>query len=559
MLAGLMLSKLRRRLLDSQAALRAVFRNADLRRVEGAWAASNIAVWAYSVAAGVYAYQQGGVTAVGVVSAIRLACAGLTSPFVSLLADRYPRKLILVGSDLFRGGALAAAALAVELSSPSIVVYALTVVVMVATSAFRPAHAALVPSLADGPEELTAANVAGSTIQSLGIFLGPALGGLLLAVSGIAAVFFVTAGAFAWSAFLVVRIARGERAADREAAPRGVLRDVVGGFEVVLRDSRVRLVIGLVSAQTIVSGALNVLIVAMALDLLDLGRSGVGFLSAAVGVGGFVGALGLLAQTRNLGMTLGVGVLLWGAPIAVIGIWPSTVAALLLLGVVGFGNSLVDVPALTLLQRTVPNEVLARVFGVLQTAILATVALGAGVTPVVIHAAGLRAALIVAGAFLPAVTALFWRQLRALDASAEEPRRRLDLLESIPLFAPLSVTTLETLAANLIPLTLPAGTPVVREGETGDRFYIVESGRLEATQEGRHLRDLVNGDFFGEIALLRDVPRTASVTAMSEARLLALERDEFVAVVTGHPESMEAAEAAIATRLGSLRPSMATP
>jgi MFS family permease len=561
MLAGLMLANLRRRLRESYSALSGVFTNPDLRRAEGAWAASNIGGWAYGVAAGVYAYEQGGATAVGVVSAVRLGLTASTAPFLSLLADRFRRKAVMVGSNLVRAGALGGAAIAVHLSAPSIVVYALTVVVMISNSSFRPAHAALVPSLADKPEELTAANVAGSTIESVGIFLGPALGGLLLAAEGVALVFIVTAGAFLWSAYLVLRIGRAEpekASGDGEAAS-GVLRGVVTGFETVVRDTRVRLVVGLVFVQTIVSGALNVLIVASAIELLDMGRSGVGYLNSAVGVGGLIGALALLAQTRRLGRTLGFGVVLWGAPIALIGIWPNAAAALLLLGVVGFGNSLVDVPAFTLLQRSTPNEVLARVFGVMETAILSGVAIGAALTPLVIHVAGLRGALIVTGAFLPAVTLLLWRQVRSLDAATAEPRRALDLLETIPLFAPLSGSTLEAIAANLVPLTVAAGSPVVREGDTGDRFYVVESGRLEATQDGRHLRDLTDGDFFGEIALLRDVARTATVTAASEVRLLALDRDEFVAVVTGHPDSNAAADAAIATRLASLRPSVATP
>jgi MFS family permease len=556
MLRRSVLAKVAKRLGDSLAAISAVFRNKDLRRIEGAWAASNIGAWAYSVAAGVYAYQQGGATAVGVVAAIRMLATALTAPFLSLLADRHSRKLVMIGSDLVRGLALGAAAFAVWRSAPSIVVYALTVAVMVATSAFRPAHAALVPALAQTPEELTAANVAGSTIESVAIFLGPALGGLLLAGAGVAVVFLVTAGAFAWSALLVVRIARDEPGLATDTGARNVFRDAIGGFETVFRDSRVRLVVALVSTQTLVAGALNVLIVAIALDLLDLGRSGVGFLNAATGIGGLLGAIALLAQTRKLGITLGVGVLLWGAPIAMIGIWPNRVAVFMLLGVVGLGNSLVDVPAFTLLQRATPNEVLARVFGVLETAVLLSVALGAAITPVLIHFAGLRGALIVTGAFLPVVTALIWPQLRALDASAPEPRRELALLEAIPLFGPLSNATRETIAANLVPLALPAGSAVVREDETGDRFYIVESGRLEATQAGQHLSDLAEGDYFGEIALLRDVPRTATVTASSDVKLLALDRDEFVAVVTGHPESREAAEAAIATRLGSLRPSL---
>jgi MFS family permease len=549
----------RRRLADSFTALSAVFRNGDLRRIEGAWAASNLGVWAYAVAAGVYAFEQGGATAVGVVSAIRVASTALTTPFLSLLADRLPRKAVLIGSDAIRGAALAAAALAVHLSAPSIVVYALTVVVMVATHSFRPAHAALVPSLVNRAEELTAANVAGSTIESVGVFLGPALGGLLLAVSGIAAVFIATAAAFGWSALLVLRIGGRETARAARPERRGVARGVLGGFETVLGESRVRLVVGLVFAQTLVSGALNVLIVAMALGPLDMGQGGVGFLNAATGIGGLLGALLLLGQTRRLGLTMGIGVLLWGAPIALIGIWPSQLAALLLLGLVGVGNSLVDVPSFTLLQRATPNEVLARVFGVMETAILGGVALGAALTPLLIHAAGLRGTLIVTGAFLPAVTVLVWRQLHALDASTAGPRPEIDLLGRVPLFAPLSSARLETLASNVIRLAYPPGTVVIREGDPGDRFYVVETGRLEASQAGRHLRDLEAGDFFGEIALLRQVPRTATVTATSDVQLAALGRDEFVAVVTGHPASAEAAEAAIVSRLGSLRPSVATP
>src|SRR5919201_952111 len=233
-----MLEKLRRRFFDSRAALSAIFRNPDLRRLEGSWAASTIGVWAYSIAAGVYAFQQGGATAVGVVSAIRLATTGAAAPFLSLLADRFRRRTVMIGASIVRAGALGGAALAVYLSAPAVIVYALTVVVMVATSSFRPAQAALVPSLADRPEELTAANVAGSTVESVGFFLGPALGGLLLAVTGVGTVFLATAGAFAWSAVLVWRIARGEPAHAREEEPVHVLRDLAGGFETALRDRR---------------------------------------------------------------------------------------------------------------------------------------------------------------------------------------------------------------------------------------------------------------------------------------------------------------------------------
>lgn len=555
-----MIERLRHRLGESTKALDAVVRSADLRRVEAAWATFNLANWATTVATAVYAFQHGGATAVGAVAAIRMGSTAIASPLLSVLADRLPRRAVMAGSSAARAGILGATAAAVWADAPRLAVFALTIVAAGAGSVFRPAQAAIVPSLAERPEDLTAANVAGSTIESVGMFAGPALGGLLLAVSGVGAVFAATAAAFACSALLVVRVRREPRRAVRaKAEPRHFAREVAAGFDAIVREPRVRLVVGLVSAQTLVSGALNVLLVAAALELLHMGRGGVGYLNAAIGAGGLLGALALLGSLRRPGLALATGVLLWGSPLVLIGIWPHELAALLLLVAVGIGNSLVDVPSFTLLQRAAPEDVLARVFGAIEAAVLGAIALGAGVAPVLIHLAGLRGALVAVGAFLPVVAALLWQPLVRLEAATPQRRRERELLEAIPLFAPLGSTVLETVAAELVPVAVPAGGIVVREGEPGDRFYVVDAGRLEATQDGRHLRDLADGDFFGEIALLREVPRTATVTAASPSRLLALERDEFVAAVTGHPDSRRAAEAAIATRLGSLRPSVASP
>jgi len=316
--------------------------------------------------------------------------------------------------------------------------------------------------------------------------------------------------------------------------------------------------VGLRPAQTLVAGALNVLIVVSALRLLELGEEGVGFLNSAVGIGGLVGALVSAALIgRRLTSNFLVGILLWGLPIALIGLFPEPVPALLFLALVGLGNTLVDVSAFTLLQRTVPDEVLARVFGAVQGLWVGTIGIGAIVAPVLIAALGIRGALIVTGAFLPILATLLRRRLSPLD-EVPVPVRELQLLRGIEIFKPLPPPVLESLAQALSPVRVEAGREVFREGEMGDRFYIVADGEVEIVQDGQVVNLTGPGGFFGEISLLRDVPRTATVRARTEVELRALERDEFIAAVTGHAASAEAADSVVATRLSSLRPGLAS-
>jgi MFS family permease len=549
-----------RRLLDqvaeSSRAFREVFRNQGLRRIELAWAGSIIGTWAYGIAVVVYAFEQGGATAVGVVGLLRWIAAAIASPFAALLGDRYDRRLVMVLSDLVRAALIGVAALAVFVDAPPVIVYAIAGLVGVAATAFRPAEAALIPSLARTPEELTAANVTASTIESVGIFGGPALGGLLLAVSGPGLVFLVTAGTVLWSAFMVMGIrpvAEAEEKVGVEAV--SILDELLAGFRTIAGQRRLRLLVGLFSAQTFVDGMLNVLIVVIALDLLDTGNSGVGFLNSAVGIGGLLGALAaaaLVGRGRQAA-DFGVGIFIWGVPIALVAVWPNQAFVLVLLAVVGIGNTLVDVSGMTLLQRSAPEDVLARVFGVLESLLLLTVGLGALVAPLLLNWLGTRGALIVAGCLLPLVVIPAWPRLNAIDRAAEIPVERLDLLRANPIFAPLPAPTLEQLADALDDVQIAAGQEVIRQGEPGDHFYLVKDGTLEVYVDGRKVQALGPGESFGEIALLRNVPRTATVKAQSDAALYALERRDFLGAVTGFAPSLSAAEAVIGMRLGPAR------
>jgi MFS family permease len=539
-------------LAESGRAFQDVFRNPALRRLQLAWAASILGTWAYGIAVVVYAYEQGGARAVGLVGLARWLAAAVASPFAALLGDRYDRRWVMVASNLARAGLIGGAALAAYSGAPPIVVYVLAALVGVAATAFRPAQAALTPTLARTPEELTAANVTASTIESVGIFGGPAIGGLLLAATGAGTVFAVTAGALLWSAFLLVGVRPVTDAETPQRQVESIREELLAGFRTIGRDKRLRVLVGLFSAQTFVDGMLNVLIVVIALKLLDTGDAGVGFLNSAVGVGGLVGAMAAAALVgrKRLAADFGLGIFIWGVPIALLAAWPNQVSALVLLGVVGIGNTIVDVSGMTLLQRSAPDEVLARVFGVLESLLLLTVGLGALVAPLLLDVLGTRGALVAAGALLPVLVLPAWRTLAAIDRAARIPTEQLELLRSNAIFAPLPPTTLEQLADALEERRVSAGEEVVRQGDHGDRFYLVGEGKLEVIIDGRPARRLGPRDSFGEIALLRDVPRTATVRAGTDALLYALERSEFLSAVTGFGPSLSAAEGVIGMRLG---------
>jgi MFS family permease len=553
-----MMGGMRERLTESAFAFGAVFRNPDLRRIELALAGSVTGEWAYAIALAVYAFDRGGAAAVGLVGLIRFLPAAVSAPFAAVLGDRFRRGSVMVASDVLRALAMAAAAVAALGGAPAGVIYALAGFVSVVSTAFRPAQAALLPSLARTPEDLTAANVASTTIESVGSFVGPAVGGLLLAASSPGVVFAGTAATFAWSALLVLAVAEPP-AGDRGRGP-GLRAEALAGFRTIAVEARLRLVVALYGAQTLVAGALNVLIVVAALDLLDLGKSGPGFLNSAVGVGGLAGAVVALALVgrRRLATDFGIGLLLWGVPIALIGVWPHEAPALALLAVLGVGNTLVDVAALTLLQRAAPDEVLARVFGVIESLLVGALGLGAILAPVLVSVFGIRGAFIATGALLPVLTVFAWPRLVRIDSEVTMPEQELALLRRLPMFAPLPASTLEHLARSLRPLRADAGEEIVREGALGDRFFVLSSGEVDVSVAGRPTAKLAAGDYFGEIALLREVPRTATVVARTDVELFSLDRDEFVAAVTGHPESREAADAVIGARLGSLRAGIAS-
>jgi len=537
---------------ESLSAFRSVLANPRLRRLQLAWAGSNVGAWAYTVAISVYAFQQDGAFAVGAVALVRWLLAALVAPFAGLLGDRFSRVRVMIISDLSRVALLTAMAALVALDAPPLLVYALSIAATLAATPFRPAQAALVPSLAATPEELTASNVTASSIEASGVFVGPALGGLVVAAAGVEAAFVFTAALFLWSAAFVARVGGDERPEESEAAE-GLVAEAAAGFRTILAEPPLRLLVGLFAAQTFVDGALGVLVVVLALDTLGLGEQGVGFLNSAAGVGGIVGGVvaAALVGRRRLAGDFGLGIVLWGLPLVVVGLWPEPAVALIALAIVGAGNTIVDVAGDTLMQRAVPDEVLARAFAALDSLLLLTVGLGAIVAPVLIEAVGIRATTLLVGGVLPVLAAVAWPALLRIDRAARIPERELELLRALPLFAPLAPATLEFLASSLRRTTVEPGRTIVRQGDGGDEFYVVDAGRVAVEVDGSARGELGAGEHFGEIALLRDVPRTATVSALEETSLYALGRDDFLGAVTGHGESTAAAESVVAARLAA--------
>jgi predicted MFS family arabinose efflux permease len=536
---------------ESVAAFASVFRSRALRRLQFANAASIIGGWAYVVALALYAYEQDGAYAVGLLAAARWVSGGLAAPLAGVIGDRYQRARVMIASDLVRALTLGTMAFAVLAGAPALAVYGLAVVATLSATPFGPAQAALLPQLARSPAELTAANASTSAVDNVGSFLGPSLGGLLVYLADVELVFLVSALLYAGSAVIVASIRHREQREETEPDEDDDGLSALAGFRALVREPRLRLVVGLVTAQTIVDGALDVLIVLLALELLDVGAAGLGFLNSAAGAGGIAAAFvvaGIAARGR-LASSLGVGIVLWGLPLCLIGVWPELAVALVLLAVVGAGGTTVAVTSDTLLQRAAPPDVLARVFGAVDSLLLIALAIGSVGVPFLAEAMGVRATLVVVGAFLPVLALLTWQRLAAIDAEAAVPDAGLELLAGSPIFAPLQPPALEALAARLERRIIDAGEVVFAQGDAGDEYYLIEEGRVRVDIDGAAVAEHGPGEGFGEIALLRDVPRTATVTALTDLTVHALEREAFLGAVTGHAQSTIAAEGLVAARL----------
>ncbi len=531
-----------------------VLRDATLARIELAYLAFNMAEGATWVAILVYAYGLGGAGVAAMFALVLLVPSALVSPFAAVLGDRYRRDRVLFAGYVWQAGSMVATAATLYADAPPVVTLLVATVAAMSFTITRPVQSVILPEITHAPADLTAANGVASLAENVGLFIGPLLGGLLLLRSEPGDVFLFFAVTSAAGAVLVARLRGTMQPPPLEQGEgwRSIIRASFGGFGVVAGSPQVRVLVIVLGAASVLLGALDILVVATAIDLLGAGEEWAGFLSAAFGLGGILGSVATvtLVGRRRMTPALANSVGLLGLPVTAVALVPTTVGAPLLFAASGAGSSYAYVAGRTLLQRVTPERVMARVFGVLESIDNFALAIGSVAAGLLIAFVGVGSALVVAGLFVPAVLVLLWRQLGAIDRDARAPDpEALNLLRRLPIFAPLSAPAIERILAELTRVEVATGETVIREGEPGDRFYVIAEGRVDVTAGGSHVNEQGVGDYFGEIALLRDVPRTATVTALTSLRLIAVERDVFLEAVTGHPQSRLSAEAVAAERL----------
>ena len=525
-----------------------VARNGQLRRIEAAFAMFNSAEWATWVAMIVFAYGQGGATEAGIVAAVQLVPSALFAPVAASIGDRFPPGRALLTAYAVQGLACGIGGAALVSDLPKNVVYALLIPATVSFTLTRPLHSAFAPALARSPDELTATNVASGWIVGVSVFVAPALAGVLLAVGSPGVVFFVMGCACVIGAVLVAPLRNLVAAA---AAHEEGHTTLAAGLRSVGQDPTTRLLVALLAAQGILIGSLDVMYVELSQGVLGRGGSWAGYLNAAFGAGGVLAVLvtAKLVGRPRMGPPIAITVGVASAALLGIAAGPGVAGVVLMLVLVGGSLSTFDVAARTLLQRAAPTDLLARVFGLVEGLEAATIAAGALLAGALVAIGGAALCAVGLAIILPLVGVLSGRRLLEIDRHADVPVVEIGLLRSMSLFAPLPPPTLEVLARALHLVEVPAGTVVIRQGDPGDLFYAIADGEVEVIRDGDRVAVLGRGDGFGELALLLDRPRNATVRTLTDSRLYTLSPDEFVPAVTGHPRAAQAGADIVRIRL----------
>jgi predicted MFS family arabinose efflux permease len=532
-------------------ALKGVLGNRPIARMQVAFLLFNVAEPAMWIAILVYAFERGGTRAVGFVSVLLMVPAGLLAPVVASLGDRFPKERVVRLGYLAQAVTSAGVAIAMASDAAASVVYALAALAAITYTTGRPNHHALLPGIARTPEELAAANSVSALMEGVGGTIGAIAAGLALAASGPGAVYGLAAAAVTVAAALTFTVHAPRDAAPREAfRPWSLITDTAEGLATVVKVAQARVPIVLTGVLTAAVGAVGVLTVPLAIDSLDLGEPGVGFLSTMISLGLLVGAAVsiMLASRRQLAVAIVASAAWFAVSGALFGVSTTVTVAVLASVTYGSAITLLDVLARTLLQRTASDDVLTRVFGAVEALWMLGYGAGAALAPSLERALGLGGAFAVCGGAMLAAALVALPGLRRIDEHTVVPARQLALLRRIPMFAPLPPLDLERIARQLDLIEVAPGSEVIRQGDIGDRFYAVEAGSFEIVRDGTTIATAGEGDYFGEIALLHDVPRTATVRATSAAAVWALDQEEFLATVTGLPQSESAAHAISAER-----------
>ena len=522
-----------------------------------AWSAGDAA---YLVGLLVWAYAFAGAGAVALVAIVRTVPSIVLAPALAALAADRPIDGVLRLTLVVRVVSVALLAAILVLDGSVVVALVLAGIDSIAATLLRPLRGAALPAVARSPDEVVAGNVALTTGDSLAGLVGPLLAGFVLAIAGPAATFLPGLALLGSSLISLLGLHTGNPSTRRRRP--GGAGGADGAEPAAVRGPLATLrwlaghpagpIVAAFAVQRLGRGALTVLVVAAAIDLLGLGDAGVGLLTAAVGFGGLIGSAAgaALIGRQRLAPTFIVGLVVWGLGIGVVGLLPLAGLALIALAVGGIGRVLIDVAGTTLLQRTVPNAMRSPVLGIQEGIVTAALALGSVGASVVIDTAGVAVACIATGLVVGLAGLLLGPALRRADAASVVPVHASALLRGIPMFEPLPMTTMEELASGLGWWSVAPGQVIMERGEPGQCFYVVDQGEVLVQVPGQPDRRLGPGEGFGEIALLREVPRTATVTAIGEVRLAGIDQEHFLAAVTGDRRSAATADAIVTEHLG---------
>jgi MFS family permease len=522
--------------------------NRALLRVLAAYLMFTLAEYAVWIAMLVFAYGRGGTATAGLVAVAQLIPVAVAAPVVAAVDRRSPVAL-LAGGYLVQAAAMAATAAAVSAGAP-LAAYAGAVVAATAVTTTRPAQSALIPSAAATPDQLTAANVVVGWMEAAGVAAAGLLAGVLISLAGVGSVFAVCAGLGLLAALLVAGLRTPPLAAkaNADAGAAGVAE----GLRLAVRQPRLRLMLALLTADAVVIGALDLLVVILAIAVLGRQPGWAGYLQFAFGIGALLAAtVSAVLVGRRLGGPILAAALAFSVALAAVASGPGLAGTVALLAVAGAGHSLLAVATRTLLQRSVPPHLIGRIFGVLEGLMMVGLALGALLVPALAHLGGSRLAVLGVAAVLPLAAVAGGRAVFRLDGGTAVPVVEIALLRSLPLFAELPAPAVEGLAASLRPVQLSAGAVLIRQGDPGDAYFAIAAGEFDAEQDGRFLGRYGRGEGVGEIALLRAVPRTATVTAHTAATVYRLDRDLFLTAVLGHGPTWRQADRIAAERLAT--------
>jgi hypothetical protein len=487
------------------------------------------------------------------VSLLLLVPTALCAPFGGPLIDRYGASRVLLRAYTAQAVAMGATAASLLASAPAPLTYALGAVTATVLTVTHPAHAVVSPGIARTTEQLVALNVVTGWILSVGLVAAPAAAGVILGVATPGAVYAAGAACLALAAVLVLplRDLVPPLAHSADGLEAGSLRQLAEGARSLGHASASREVVIILAATFVMIGAFDVIAVVLAVGTLGIGGAGAGYLTATHGAGAVVGALvslALVGRARLVPFMIGAALLGAGA-FVVLGIETTLVVAFAVAAASGIARSLLEVTSQTLLQRVTATALLARVFAFKEGLTMAGWAIGSVSVPIVIAFAGITGALVFTGAIVPIVVAIRFRPLLRVDEAASVPVVEIALLRSLEVFRALPVPALEGIAHTATAVTVGHGSPVVTQGEPGDRYYAIADGSVEVRRDGVRVATLGRGDGFGEIALLHDVPRTATVVALDDVSLIAIDREPFLVAVTGHGHTRDSVARVASMRL----------